>query len=56
MKKIYYDDGPDRIIAGIAGEFHKGISKELHDDIAALLLKKPLFKEVKTERPKRKEE
>jgi len=45
--KIFYENGPDRITAGIAGVFEKNKAKEVSDEIAKRLLKKPMFNEAK---------
>ncbi len=51
-KFVYYEHGPDRITAGIAGQLKKGVPRELPDKVADLLLKKKMFKEGKN--PKKK--
>lgn len=45
MKKVFYDEGPLAVTAGIAGQFQLGVPKEVEDDVADLLLKKPMWKE-----------
>ncbi len=47
MKKVYYDAGPDKIEVGLVGEMFLGKPVPVSDEIAAMLLKKPLFKEFK---------
>jgi len=44
MKKVVYTEGPDRVVCGVAGEFRKGVPKEVEDDIAERLLKKTSIK------------
>ena len=55
--KIVYEDGPDTITMGIAGQFNRGESREVSDEIAELLLKKETIKFKKVqERPLKKKE
>lgn len=49
MKKVYYDAGPEQIGVGPVNRqiiMRRGEPKEFDDEIAALLLKKPMFKEA----------
>ena len=55
--KIVYEEGPDAITMGIAGQFNRGESREVEDEIAELLLKKETIKFKKVqERPLKKKE
>jgi hypothetical protein len=47
VKKIVYTEGPPSLNAGIAGRFILGEPRDIEDDVAALLLAKPMFKEFK---------
>lgn len=47
MKSVLYEEGPDAITMGDAGRFERGVPRELDDATAALLLAKPMFKELK---------
>jgi len=51
--KIIYTGGLPSITAGIAGQFKQNEPKEVDEAVAALLLKKADFKELK---PRKKEE
>ena len=48
--KIKYEDGPEIITMGIAGDFKRGEPKEVDDKIAEALLKKESIK-FKKENP-----
>lgn len=52
--QIKYEDGPDTITMGIAGQFKKGEAREVHDMIAEALLKKETIKFKKVEEPSTK--
>lgn len=54
MKTVFYDEGPDRLTAGIAGELVRGVPKEIDDAAADALLSNPLFRLY--EKPKREED
>ena len=47
--KIAYQEGPDSIMMGIAGQFKRGEAKEVNDAIAEALLKKEAIKFQKVE-------
>lgn len=47
--RILYEDGPETINMGIAGQFTRGEPKEVPDDIAETLLKKQSIKFKRTE-------
>lgn len=36
--KIYYQDGPERISAGEAGDFERGVAREVSEALARALL------------------
>ena len=42
--KIVYEEGPETITMGIAGQFRCGEPKDVSDEIAELLLKKETIK------------
>lgn len=42
--KILYEEGPEIITMGIAGQFRRGEPKEIPDEIANTLLKKETIK------------
>lgn len=42
--KIKYEEGPDAITMGIAGQFKKGEAREVDDKVADALLKKESIK------------
>ncbi len=50
MKSVYYTEGPESITAGVAGRFEIGIPKELTNEVANLLLAKPIFQEYIAEK------
>ncbi len=45
MKKIFYDEGPLRIVFGEAGVFQLGVPREIPSYLADVLLRKGLVKE-----------
>ena len=56
--RIVYEEGPETISMGIAGQFNRGEPKEVSAEIAELLLKKQTikFKKVDEKSSKKKEE
>lgn len=55
--KIIYEEGPETIIMGIAGQFKRGEPRDVPDEIAKALLKKQTIKFMKVdEKPSRKKE
>ena len=55
--KIIYEEGPDEIKAGIAGQFKRGEPKEVVNEVAECLLKKTSikfkkFEDIKSSRKK----
>ncbi|HBG06325.1 MAG: hypothetical protein A2075_12205 [Geobacteraceae bacterium GWC2_58_44] len=50
---IYYEDGPPKITMGAAGEFRKGVSREIEDGLAKMILEKKtvVFKEGEAKEP-----
>jgi len=51
MKKLYYDEGPNIMSCGIAGQFKIGVPKEVPDDLAEILLRKGRLKEYQEDQP-----
>jgi len=51
MKKLYYDEGPQIMGCGIAGQFKLGVPKEVPDDLAEVLLRKGRLKEFQENQP-----
>lgn len=52
--KIKYEEGPDAVTCGKAGQFKKGEAREVNDIIADALLKKESIKFKKVEEPSTK--
>ncbi len=53
--KIVYDQGPDRINCGVAGQFERGKPREVPDELAARLLKKKTIRFTEQREPTKKE-
>lgn len=51
MKKLYYDEGPEIMGCGVAGQFKLGVPKEVPDDLAEILLRKGRLKEFQENQP-----
>ena len=52
-KIVYVSGGPNRIKAGVAGTFEKGVPREVNDKLADSLIKKTSLKFERVKKEKR---